>query len=119
MSETVSFRFSKGEEVKDSLSGFTGIVVYQVSNLTGCNNYGVEAKPKTKTEKGEQVLIDENRLVSTGKNIYTLPEAPKVDVPKPAKVLEGKPGPIFTGKPSHAKVTQRGFQHISNKPKIK
>jgi hypothetical protein len=110
MSETVSFRFSKGEEIKDSLSGFTGTVIYQVSNLTGCSQYGVEAKPKDKAvSKGETHLIDENRLVSTGKNVFTLPEPPPTPSPKtvPARKV---PGPDFKGKPAHP---------LSNKPKIK
>lgn len=71
------FMFGNGWELVDSISGFTGCVVYIVANITGCNQYGLQAECGTKTDtKPEIQMFDENRLIPTGRKM----DLPKVEV---------------------------------------
>lgn len=60
------FKFENGWEVQDSVTGFTGYIIYRVDNITGCDNYGVQPKG-TSSEMPDVKLIDANRLTFTGK----------------------------------------------------
>jgi len=61
--EKTKFKFKNGEMVEDLLTGFSGMVVYQIDYLTGCNRYGV--KPTKLDEKGQplsDISFDEAML---------------------------------------------------------
>lgn len=44
----MEFKFSLGSEVKDKITGFTGIVRGRSEYLTGCNTYGIQSQKLTK-----------------------------------------------------------------------
>ena len=84
------FKFENGDEVTDTITGFTGIVMYRVDNLTGCNNYGVQPMMKgveAKSTMGETKLIDETRLKATGKKVSLPGEKPVAKVKERGPVL--------------------------------
>jgi len=63
MGEKINFKFARGDEVKDMITGFKGIVVTQVAYMTGCNQVGV--KHQTAKNNGipiEPLWIDEVKL---------------------------------------------------------
>ncbi len=68
-----------GDEVKDDISGFTGIATGRAVYLTGC----VQIQITTSTLKGEPVdhWIDEQRLLTTNTVRYVLPRDVVEDAP--------------------------------------
>lgn len=88
-----TFKFENGDEVVDVITGFKGYIVYRVDNITGCNQYGIQPKPK-KTETDtmpESKHLDENRLKATGKKAPKLFDAPS------KQALSKTTGPVFRG----------------------
>lgn len=72
----VEFKFSNGEEVKDIVSGFTGIIDCVSLWLNGCRRYSVQPKMKKGgTEKPDALWIDEESLekISDGVNKVVKP----------------------------------------------
>lgn len=70
-------KYELGQELKDIITGFKGIVMGRTEYLTGCVHYGLS--PQKLTENGktpDYEWIDESRLVATGKKIkgYKCPE---------------------------------------------
>jgi len=64
------FKFELGQEVKDKITGFVGIIVSRAEHLTGCNRYGVQSrKLKSPTETAEWVWFDEHQLIFKGKGL--------------------------------------------------
>ena len=60
----VNFKFKNGEEVKDVVSGFTGIIDCVSLWLNGCRRYSVQPKmEKGKTDKPDSIWLDEESLV--------------------------------------------------------
>ena len=60
---TVKFKFSNGEEVKDVVSGFTGIIDCCSLWLNGCRRYSVQPKMKEgDTTKPDSLWMDEESL---------------------------------------------------------
>jgi hypothetical protein len=60
----VDFKFSNGEEVKDVVSGFTGIIDCVSLWLNGCRRYSVQPKMKEgETTKPDSLWIDEESIV--------------------------------------------------------
>lgn len=55
------FKFSNGDEVKETVTGFTGTITGTCFYLTGCNQYLVVAK-SVENKKGESLWYDEGRL---------------------------------------------------------
>lgn len=78
------FKFENGMQLRDSISGFVGFVVYRVNNLTGCDQYGLQPDSSDGT-KADLQMIDGTRLTFTGV-IKVLPIT---------KVIE-KPGGLST-----------------------
>ena len=72
---TATFKFKKGSEVKDVVTGVKGIIVYRIDFLTGCKQYGIQPTAKDNVAK-DLIQVDENRLESTGDGI-TLPQDKK------------------------------------------
>lgn len=67
----VDFIFENGIEVKDTVSGFIGIIDRCALWLNGCRRYSVQPKVKKgTTEKPESIWIDEESLekISDGVN---------------------------------------------------
>lgn len=44
MTEAVNYKFAKGDEVKDVITGFKGIVISQTSWFNGCVRYIVQSQ---------------------------------------------------------------------------
>lgn len=60
----VKFEFSNGEEVQDTVSGFTGIIDCISLWLNGCRRYSVQPKMKKgETVRPDSIWIDEESLV--------------------------------------------------------
>lgn len=60
----VNFKFNNGEEVKDLVSGFTGIIDCSSLWLNGCRRYSVQPKVKQDEphEKPDSIWLDEETL---------------------------------------------------------
>ena len=56
------FRFQNGDEVKEKITGFSGIVTGTCFYLTGCNQYLVTCKPKDEFSEPKAIWYDEGRL---------------------------------------------------------
>lgn len=58
------FKYELGEELKDIVTGFRGIVMARTEYFTGCMHYGLASKALTKDGKvGDWEYFDESRLV--------------------------------------------------------
>ena len=51
MSKPVDFKFDLGTQVKDTLTGFEGIILARAEYLTGCHHYGVQPRQLDKEGK--------------------------------------------------------------------
>ena len=77
------FKFELGVTVKETITGFTGIIRGQYRFLTGCDQYGVQS-PKMKDNKPEKwQTFDEGLLV-------LVPKGKKIKLDK--KILKKNPG---------------------------
>ena len=59
---TKQFKFKNGDQVREMVTGFTGIITGSVYYLTGCNQYLVTAKQKDEFSEASTVWYDEGRL---------------------------------------------------------
>jgi hypothetical protein len=66
-----NFKFDLGEEVKDSITGFKGVIRARTQYLTGCTTYALQSKDLKDGRPQDWVWIDEDLLkaVSKTKNI--------------------------------------------------
>lgn len=65
-----------GQEAKDKITGFEGIIVARISYLFGCDQYGIA--PKAQNGKCEDTnYFDEGRIEIIGRGI--LPEEVQVE----------------------------------------
>jgi len=63
-------KYALGVELKDIVTGFTGIVMGRTDYLTGCNHYGLCPRKLSKEGKlDDWQWLDESRLVPTGKKL--------------------------------------------------
>lgn len=70
----VDFKYSNGEEVKDIVSGFTGIIDCCSLWLNGCRRYSVQPKMKKgDTTRPESLWIDEETLEKVSDGISVEP----------------------------------------------
>lgn len=84
------FRFALGVEVKDKVSGFTGIVTGRSEFLNGCIRYSVEHRTLTKEGARKDVEhFDEGQLeLGKGKPVVVSrpasapPGGPRRDIPR-------------------------------------
>jgi len=64
------FKYKLGSKVKDSITGFTGIVRVRSQYLTGCNNYGVQPiSLKSDGSMSKWEYFDEDLLTQVGKKV--------------------------------------------------
>lgn len=62
------FKFELGEEVKETVTGFTGIIMARSEYFTGCVHYGLVSKKLNKEGIPQNYQwFDTERLVRTGK----------------------------------------------------
>lgn len=60
----MSFKFNLRDKVKDTVTGFTGIVSSRTEWMNGCIRYGVQATKLTKEGKvADSEHLDEQQLV--------------------------------------------------------
>lgn len=66
MLKPTNFVFELGQEVRDVVTGYTGVVRGRAQYLTGCNTYAVQTRKLSDTGKPEDWLwFDENVLTAT------------------------------------------------------
>lgn len=58
----MSFKFHRGEYLRDIITGFSGVVVSRVDNLTGCNRYCLQPRIDKDGKLVESAWIDEPTL---------------------------------------------------------
>jgi len=58
----MNFKFEVGSEVVDSISGYSGIIIYRSQWLSNCNTYGVKSKEIKDGRPIEPVQFDEPQL---------------------------------------------------------
>ena len=58
------FKLELGQKVKDTVTGFSGIIVHRVQFLTGCNRYGVQPDTLDGYKVIKEESFDESRLES-------------------------------------------------------
>lgn len=73
MTEAVNYKFAKGDEVKDIITGFKGIVISQTSWFNGCVRYLVQSQKLGKDNDPEKgAAFDEAQLeLVKGKKVKT------------------------------------------------
>lgn len=64
-----TFKLELGQEAKDKITGFKGILTSRVEYLTGCNQYGITPKMGADGKPGEVNYYDEGRIEITGRGI--------------------------------------------------
>ena len=69
-------KFELGDEVKEIVTGYKGIVMGITQYITGCTQYGLQQRKLNKEGKmGDWLWLDEDRLKATGKSL-TLKQKP-------------------------------------------
>jgi len=58
-----------GKEMKDKITGFTGIATSKHEYLTGCTQYALQPKTQKDGKLADVGYFDESRLEVTGKGI--------------------------------------------------
>ena len=77
-----------GEEAKDKITGFIGIIVGKASYLTGCDQYLLQPKCKKHDSKPDGQWFDDGRLEFNGSGINkeeVQTEKPGADIEAPKK----------------------------------
>lgn len=78
----VNFEYNNGEEVKDIVSGFTGIIDCCSLWLNGCRRYSVQPKMKKgETSKPDSIWIDEESIVKISEGVHKKVKASKTGGP--------------------------------------
>lgn len=69
----MNFEFERGDEVRDKITGFKGVVISRADHISGCNTYGIKPR-KLKNDGASQDTewLDEPRLEATGKRVSGL-----------------------------------------------
>lgn len=63
------FKFNLGDEVKDSITGFTGIITLRSQWLNNCNTYGVQPTKLKDGAPQERQHFDEPQLVAVAEKV--------------------------------------------------
>ena len=64
----VEFKYDCGDEVRDELTGFEGVITAQTFNIIGCVQYAVEAKVTKDSSESKIYWLDEDRLEKIGES---------------------------------------------------
>lgn len=86
MKET-KWKYELGQELKDKVSGFTGIVCCRADYLTGCKHYSLQGKADKDNKMGTWESFEESRLEPTGASV-------DLSEPKQIKPPSGPAHPI-------------------------
>lgn len=74
------FKYELGQELKDIVTGFSGIVMCRSEYFTGCKHYGLASKALSKEGKvNEWEYFDESRLVLVSKKKFFRPRRAEAD----------------------------------------
>ena len=57
-----TFKFERGDRVKDRVTGFKGVIVSRGDHISGCNTYGVQPEQLKDGAPQESKWFDEPRL---------------------------------------------------------
>jgi len=60
--EGIDFKFNLGDEVKDKITGFSGIILWRSQWLHNCNTYGILSKKLKDGKPQETSQFDEPRI---------------------------------------------------------
>lgn len=63
------FKFELGLEVKDRITGFSGILVGRIQYMFGCNQYGIAPKTLEEGKMRDTCYFDEGRIEVTGQGL--------------------------------------------------
>ena len=66
-----NFKFQKGDQLKDLITGFEGICTGRADYITGCNQYSLTTKID-KNSESRNMWVDENRLKLTKASALSL-----------------------------------------------
>ncbi len=80
------FKFENGDEVKDKITGFTGVIIARTEWLNGCIRYVVQSKKRTAEGKAIDDNIDEGQLVLTTKAKKEKKDKPGGPFPAPQRM---------------------------------
>jgi len=84
------FQFELGQEVKDKITGFIGVVTGRCQFLTGCNRYDVRSRKLDKDGiPMKDQWFDEHQMEAT--------KGKKVSIDEPTKSEKKKGGPALPG----------------------
>ena len=56
------FKYNLGSEVKDKITGYSGIIRGRSQYLTGCNTYGIQSRELKDSRPHEWVWVDEDLI---------------------------------------------------------
>lgn len=66
------FQFNLGDEVKDRITGFQGVIISRTQWLTNCNTYGVKTRSLDKDGKPQDsCYFDEPNLELVGSEVFS------------------------------------------------
>ena len=83
MNSNEIFKFNLGDEVKDIITNFKGIIQSRTEYLTGCNIYGVQSQELSKEgELRDWIHFDENRIKLVKKEKIKLNTSKKIEIKK-------------------------------------
>ncbi len=79
--------FQFGQEVKDKITGFRGVITGQCSYITGCQQYLIQPKGRKTDVKPDALWFDVDRLALVSKKIISIREAKRngADLEAPTK----------------------------------
>ena len=61
-SKTVTFKYNLGDELKDKVTGFKGVVMVRAQYATGCVHYGLQSEKLKDNAPSEWQWVDASRL---------------------------------------------------------
>ena len=59
---SVTFKFELGDEVKDTITNFSGVIVARIEWMNGCIRYVIQSRVRSKDSKPVDDTIDEQQL---------------------------------------------------------
>lgn len=66
-----NFKFELGDELEDTLTGYSGVCVYRTQWLTNCNVYGLQPRGLREGKIREREQFDEPRLRIVEQSVAT------------------------------------------------
>lgn len=96
MGEPTEFLFAIGDKVKDTITGFEGLVECRTQWITNCNTYGVRSQNLHEGRPIEIQIFDEPKLkLVKAKKAEVKKAETKEEEPEPKKRRTGGPTPAI------------------------